>query len=105
MLCFEVGPEGPHRHPLSALLAAYLAPMALLAVEIPHPRLVGVVGEAGADASRQEDHGLCLRCVGLEAHTVEVGAQGVKGPLEDGGVACYDEAVVGVEDREEAVNV
>ena len=82
-MCFEVGPEEPHHHPLSALLAAYLVPLALLAVEIPHSRLVGVIGEADADASRQADHRLCLRSGGLETHAVKVGAQGVESPLED----------------------
>ena len=105
MLCLKVGPEGPHRNPLSALLAAHLAPTALLAVQVPHLRLVGVRGEAGANASGQEDHHLCLCGVGLEAHAVKVGAQGVEDPLDDGGVACHNEDVVGVEDREEAADV
>ena len=82
-----------------------MLPVPLLLVEITNPRLVGVRGEAGANASGQEDHHLCLCGVGLEAHAVKVGAQGVEDPLDDGGVACHNEDVVGVEDREEAADV
>ena len=99
VLRLQVGPEGPHRHPLSALLAAHIAPAALIAVQVPHPRLVGVVGEAGADEAGKEYHRLHLRGVGLESDAVEVRTQGVEGLLEDDRVVGRDEVVVGIEHR------
>ena len=79
--------------------------MALLTVEVPHPRFIGVRGEAGADTARKEDPHLRLHSVGLKSYVFEVGAQGVKGPLEEGRVLGHDEAVVGEENCQEAADV
>ena len=69
----------------------------LLLVEIAHLCRVGVHRQVGADAAREEHHHFCLLDVGLQYHAVKESTEGVKGLLEEGGVAGYNKAIVGIE--------
>ena len=105
LLCLQVGPEGPHRHLRSTLLPSDLPPPPFLLVKIVHSRIVGIGGQADADAPRQGDHCLCLLGIGLEAHAVEERVEGVEGPLYDGGDANNNEPIFSVEVRQEPAHV
>ena len=94
MLCLEVGPKGIYYHLFLALLASYLPPALILLVEVAHPHLIGVRGQAGVDAAGEEHHQFRLLGVGLQPHAVKEGAEGFKGPPEEGRVAGHDEVIL-----------
>jgi hypothetical protein len=93
----QVGLQRPPFPHLFTDVALYLAILGR-PVQGVRPGLVGVLGQAGADPARKEDHVFSLGGVGFQANAAEEVRQEVEGGLESLEVPRGDQPIVRVED-------